>query len=60
MNIRRASQPFSYSYLDAKNYKEDFLKKWRESKLDACICPGFAFPAVPSGKVTNVVGYNKK
>jgi hypothetical protein len=39
-----------------KNYKEDFLKKWRENKLDACICSGFAFPAVPSGKVTNVVG----
>lgn len=32
-------------------YKSDFLKKWNDNKLDALICPGFAYPAIPHGTV---------
>lgn len=42
--------------INIENYRADFLKKWRNHKLDAVICPGFAFTAVPSGRVTDVSG----
>ncbi|XP_060081151.1 fatty-acid amide hydrolase 1-like [Ylistrum balloti] len=37
-------------------YKKKMLRKWRANKLDVLICPGFAFPAVRSGNVFNVLG----
>ncbi|XP_052095451.1 vitamin D3 hydroxylase-associated protein-like isoform X2 [Mytilus californianus] len=42
--------------MNIESYRTDFLKKWRDNKLDAVICPGFAFTAVPSGRVTDVTG----
>ncbi|XP_063422716.1 vitamin D3 hydroxylase-associated protein-like isoform X2 [Mytilus trossulus] len=42
--------------INIENYRADFLKKWRAHKLDAVICPGFAFTAVSSGRVTDVSG----
>ncbi|OWF40686.1 Fatty-acid amide hydrolase 1 [Mizuhopecten yessoensis] len=37
-------------------YKKQMLRRWRANKLDVLICPGFAFPAVRSGNVFNVMG----
>ncbi|KAL3831831.1 hypothetical protein ACJMK2_023533 [Sinanodonta woodiana] len=39
-----------------EEYKKKFLSLWRSLELDALICPGFAFPAVPNGEVFNVLG----
>ncbi|KAL3831810.1 hypothetical protein ACJMK2_023513 [Sinanodonta woodiana] len=39
-----------------QEYKKKFLSLWRSLELDALICPGFAFPAVPNGEVFNVLG----
>ncbi|XP_052095457.1 vitamin D3 hydroxylase-associated protein-like [Mytilus californianus] len=41
--------------LQIKEYKTEFLKKWRDNKLDAMICPGFAYTAIPHGTVQYVI-----
>ena len=37
-------------------YKKLVLSSWRALNLDAVICPGFGFPAVPHSKVMEVLG----
>ncbi|XP_033761931.1 fatty-acid amide hydrolase 1-like [Pecten maximus] len=39
-----------------KDFKKMMRKRWRANKLDVLLCPGFAYPAVHSGNVFNVLG----
>lgn len=39
-----------------QDFRESFLKQWKANKLDAVICPGFAYPAFESGKASMVLG----
>lgn len=39
-----------------ENYRRKMQKKWKAKNIDVLLCPGFAFPAVHSGNVFNVLG----
>uniref|UniRef100_K1PAM0 fatty acid amide hydrolase n=1 Tax=Magallana gigas TaxID=29159 RepID=K1PAM0_MAGGI len=42
--------------LDIEDYKDDTLALWRSLGIDAVICPGFAFPAIPHNTFGDLVG----
>ena len=39
-----------------QDYKDDTLALWRSHGVDAVICPGFAFPAIPHNSFGELVG----
>ncbi|XP_061185996.1 vitamin D3 hydroxylase-associated protein-like [Saccostrea echinata] len=42
--------------LDIEEYKDETLALWRSQGIDAVICPGFAFPAIPHNSFGDLVG----
>ena len=39
-----------------QDYKDDTLALWRSHGVDAVICPGFPFPAIPHNSFGDLVG----
>ncbi|XP_078320644.1 vitamin D3 hydroxylase-associated protein-like [Crassostrea virginica] len=42
--------------VDIEDYKDDTLALWRSHGVDAVICPGFPFPAIPHNSFGDLVG----
>ncbi|XP_056007091.1 vitamin D3 hydroxylase-associated protein-like isoform X2 [Ostrea edulis] len=42
--------------VDIEDYKDETLALWRTLGIDAVVCPGFAFPAVPHNSFGDLVG----